>query len=356
MEMDTKLIKINRDNIDLNLAARAGAALRNGGVVAFPTETVYGLGANACDADAVSRVFVAKGRPSDNPLIVHIADVEAIEPLVREVPDIAKLVMQKFWPGPISIILHKSKKVPDIISAGLDTVAIRMPSHPIAAAVIRAAGVPVAAPSANLSGKPSPTNAAHVKADLWGKIDMIVDGGACEVGLESTVLDLTGGTPTILRPGGITVEMLRSVLGTVNSPARTVSEERTPKCPGMKYQHYSPDAAVYVVEPLPGVPVENGLNCQLKVLCKEHHSEGKKVGILACGGIGNNCGADICLDGGSSSWEYGTRLFALLREFDRMGAAVILAPMPFTEGLEMAVKNRLYKAAGGKIARVFIDK
>lgn len=350
--MDTRLIKINRDNIDWRLAGCAGEVLRSGGVVAFPTETVYGLGANAYDADAVRKVFAAKGRPSDNPLIVHVADAKAVEPLVREIPESARLIIQRFWPGPISIILKKSDRIPDIISAGLDTVALRMPSHPVAAAVIRAAGVPVAAPSANLSGKPSPTNAAHVMADLLGKVDMIVDGGACEVGVESTVLDLTGETPTILRPGGITAQMLTPVLGAVISPARAVPKAETPKCPGMKYQHYAPDAAVFVVEPQQGLPLEFGLNLQLKLLCANACKEGKKVGVLACGEIGKGCGADICLDGGSTSWSYGTRLFALLREFDRLGADVIYAPMPFTDGLDIAVKNRLYKAAGGKVARI----
>lgn len=350
--METKQIRIDPRHIDPALAAQAGEVLRRGGVVAFPTETVYGLGANACDSGAVRRVFEAKGRPSDNPLIVHVADTGAVKPLVEEIPDKARLVMQHFWPGPISIILKKSEKIGDVISAGLDTVAVRMPSHPVAAAIIRASGVPVAAPSANLSGKPSPTCAAHVAADLTGKVDMIVDGGSCEVGLESTVLDLSGSTPTILRPGGVTAQMLEPIIGEVINPQRPVPVNGTPKCPGMKYRHYAPNALVYVVEPAPNEAPMDSLDSQITALCEQEHTRGKKVGVLACAGTGIHCmTADVCLDGGRTSREYGARLFAALREFDQAGVDIVFAPMTFDDGFSTAVKNRLYKAAGGKIAR-----
>lgn len=351
--METKIIHLDPLHPDSAAAARAGEVLRYGGVVAFPTETVYGLGANAYDSDAVRRVFEAKGRPSDNPLIVHVANFEAVKPLVKEIPKSAKLVMQHFWPGPISIILKKSERIGDAISAGLDTVAIRMPSHPVAAAVIRASGVPVAAPSANLSGKPSPTCAQHVAADLMGRIDMIVDGGACEVGVESTVLDLSGDSAAILRPGGVTAQMLEPVIGPVVSPKSAAQAEETPKCPGMKYRHYAPNALVYVVEPIQGEEIRSGLNRQLISLCSGQKAQGKKVGVLACAGAGDCCAAaDVCIDGGDTSRKYGARLFAALREFDRQGVDVVFAPMPFADGFSAAVKNRLYKAAGGKVARV----
>lgn len=226
----------------------AGSIIRAGGLVAFPTETVYGLGANGLDAAAVARIFEAKGRPSDNPLILHVAKKSDVKDLWTRIPEEARLLMDAFWPGPLTLVFNRSSKVPDEVAAGLPTVAVRMPAHKTALALIRASGMPIAAPSANLSGRPSPTTAAHVQADLDGKVDVILDGGPCRVGLESTVLSLVG-TPTILRPGGITREMLEAVVGPVEV-ARAVLEplEEGEKAasPGMKYKHYAPDAQVLI--------------------------------------------------------------------------------------------------------------
>ena len=226
----------------------AGSVIRNGGLVAFPTETVYGLGANGLDGEAVARIFEAKGRPNDNPLILHIAKKSEVKRLWQSVPETARILMDTFWPGPLTLIYNRSGIVPDEVTAGLDTVGIRMPDHKCALALIREAGVPIAAPSANLSGKPSPTSAEHVKEDLWGKVDIILDGGPCRVGLESTVLSLIG-TPTILRPGGITKEMLGAVIGSVEvaqAVLHPLGEGERVASPGMKYKHYAPDAQVIV--------------------------------------------------------------------------------------------------------------
>ena len=228
----------------------AGRVIRSGGLVAFPTETVYGLGANGLDGEAVAKIFEAKGRPADNPLILHVAKKSDVKQLWKHVPDDAKRLMDAFWPGPLTLIFVKSDAVPEEVTAGLDTVAVRMPDHKTALALIRAAGVPIAAPSANLSGRPSPTTAEHVAADMDGRIDVILDGGPCEVGVESTVLTLVG-RPTILRPGGITREMLEQVIGEVDvSPAvlRPLKEGEVAASPGMKHRHYAPDARVVVAE------------------------------------------------------------------------------------------------------------
>ena len=231
-----------------NGARISGNIIRNGGLVAFPTETVYGLGANGLDGEAVRRIFEAKGRPNDNPLILHIAKKNEVKRLWCGVPEKARILMDTFWPGPLTLVCTRTSLVPDEVTAGLDTVAVRMPDHKCALALIREAGVPIAAPSANLSGKPSPTTAEHVREDLWGKVDVILDGGPCRVGLESTVLSLIG-TPTILRPGGITREMLESVIGCVevsNAVLHPLAEGERAASPGMKYTHYAPDAEVIV--------------------------------------------------------------------------------------------------------------
>lgn len=226
-----------------------GGVIRSGGLVAFPTETVYGLGANGLDGEAVNKIFEAKGRPNDNPLILHIAKKSDLKDLWKSVPERARLLMDEFWPGPLTMVYLKSSRVPEEVTGGLDTVAVRMPDNRTALALIRAAGVPIAAPSANLSGKPSPTTADHVKADMNGRIDVIIDGGPCNIGVESTVVSLMGGTVTILRPGGITREMLEAVIGPVNlSPAvlAPLKQGEAAASPGMKYKHYAPDAQVIV--------------------------------------------------------------------------------------------------------------
>lgn len=341
--MNTKEIKLNPENIDKALVAEAGAILARGGVVAFPTETVYGLGANALDEAAVKKIFVAKGRPSDNPLIVHIADEKDVLPLVTEIPEKAKMIMQHFWPGPISIIMNKSEKISDYVSAGLKTVAIRMPSNTVAREIIRAAGVPIAAPSANTSGKPSPTVAAHVREDMLGKIDMIADGGSCSVGLESTVIDVTGEIPTILRPGGITLEMLEAVLGDVHAGKGNVETAETPKCPGMKYKHYAPKAEVTIVE------YKTDAASTLASLIAQAKQDGRTVGILTDGKSYAACAADFYIDGGETAEVYASNLFDALRAFDAKGADVIYAPLCWQTPMMVAVRNRIYKAAGNRV-------
>lgn len=343
--MKTKYIKIDPENIDMALADEAGKVIRDGGLVAFPTETVYGLGANAFDDEAVEKIFKAKGRPNDNPLIVHIADVKEVSNIVAEIPKKAQIVMENFWPGPISIIVKKSEKIGDSVSAGLKTVAVRMPSNSVARAVIRAAGVPVAAPSANTSGKPSPTSPAHVSEDMTGKIDMIVDGGRCEVGLESTVLDLSGKEPVILRPGKISAAMLEPYIGKVKGGSEEqIRDDIVPKCPGMKYKHYAPKASVYVLEYKKNFDLK-----RLQKLISEQKKEGKRTGVLSCVNEGNIYTSDVYIYGGDTSEEYAENLFYSLRSFDENGADVIFCPICFSDDFAFALRNRLYKSAAGNV-------
>jgi len=341
--METKEIRFNPENIDLSLAKEAGDILARGGIVAFPTETVYGLGANALDEEAVKKIFLAKGRPSDNPLIVHVADEKDVEALVEEIPEKAKLLMRHFWPGPISIIMKKSNKISDYVSAGLQTVAIRMPSNPVAREIIRAAGVPIAAPSANTSGKPSPTEAAHVREDMLDKIDMIADGGSCDVGLESTVIDMTADVPTVLRPGGITLDMLEAVLGEVREGKGSATQDEAPKSPGMKYKHYAPKAEVTVLE------YKTDCTAALTDLVAQAQSNHLKVGILTDGKDYTSCLADCYINGGKTAEEYAANLFDALRAFDAKGADVIYAPLAWQTPIMVAVRNRIYKAAGNRV-------
>ena len=250
--MKTEILKItDRAPVDESKLKKAAEILRTGGLVAFPTETVYGLGGNALDAGASKKIYAAKGRPSDNPLIVHISCMEELPPLVKEIPESARKLAAAYWPGPMTLILPKSGLIPDTTSGGLPTVAVRMPSDPVANALIRTAGVPVAAPSANTSGRPSPTSAAHVIEDMNGRIEMIIDGGDVPVGVESTIVDLTGEVPVLLRPGAVTLSMLESVLGTVELDrvlTEPLAPDVHPKAPGMKYRHYAPKADMLLVE------------------------------------------------------------------------------------------------------------
>ena len=246
--METKIIRIDKDNYFNKILNYPAKVIQEGGLVAFPTETVYGLGANALEEEAIYKIFEAKGRPADNPLIVHIANINELDMLVEEYSGLVKKVISKFWPGPLTIVFKKKDIIPEIVTAGLDTIAVRMPSSKIARKLIEMAGVPIAAPSANLSGKPSPTTVLHVIDDLTGKVDCIIDGGNCEVGLESTVLDLSTDIPTILRPGCVTYEELQEVLPDIVFDSALSDSAITPKSPGMKYVHYSPDADVYILE------------------------------------------------------------------------------------------------------------
>ena len=317
----------------------AAKALSSGKLVAFPTETVYGLGANALDDTAVRSIFKAKGRPQDNPLIVHIAQKEDIKKLVKSVPDNANKILDNLTPGPITIILEKSDIVPDVVTAGGKTVAVRIPESQIARQLIRRAGVPVAAPSANTSGKPSPTKAEHVAEDLADKVEYIIDGGACRVGLESTVIDLTVTPPTILRPGGVTHEALCELLGEVRGYAKDDSEIAAPKSPGMKYKHYAPKGEMAVF---------CGKNIQKEIKKEINLKAGKKIYVLTAGEA--DYGDVKTINCGATPEEYSKNLFDALRNADSADAEVVLAEFPFSSGgISTALYNRISKSCGGNI-------
>lgn len=331
--METKILSTSEYDIAL-----AGEIIAKGGLVAFPTETVYGLGADALNENAVKSIYAAKGRPSDNPLIVHICEKEDIVPLVKEVTPKARALMDAFFPGPLTIILPKSDRVGNVVSGGLDTVAVRMPQNDIARRLIRASGCPVAAPSANTSGLPSPTRAKYVIEDMNGKIDAIIDGGDCEFGVESTVITLAGDVPTILRPGAVTKEMIESVIGKTEV-ARAVLEgmknDEVAASPGMKYKHYAPKAQVVIVDAEKEV-YENFVNSRENAfaLCFE----------------GDNVTVDKVTYGRENDdLSQARELFDALRQLDEMGAKKVYARIPHTTGVGMAVYNRLIRAAAFKI-------
>lgn len=339
--MDTKLFSTEENEIN-----EAGKIIRNGGLVAFPTETVYGLGASAFDADAAKKIYAAKGRPSDNPLIVHICDKAQIADIAAEIPNAAQIVIDKFMPGPVTIILKKKSVVPDDVTAGLDTVAIRFPAHETAQRLIAAAGVPIAAPSANLSGKPSPTKAKHVIKDMTGRIDAIIDGGDCNVGVESTIVDFTGERPVILRPGGVTYDDLKAQGIDVEidkNILQSIAPDEVPKCPGMKYKHYAPNAEVTVVE-----GEKNAVQKKIKELLNE--TNGKIAGVLTM--YGADYDNAVILSAGNTNKEYAKNLFSALREFDELGVEVVFAEFSEKDGYGLAVKNRLYKAAAQRVIHV----
>lgn len=348
------IIETITDNTEQNnkIYKKAGEILRAGGLVAFPTETVYGLGANALDSNAAQRVYAAKGRPSDNPLIVHICDMKALEELVSEVPDNALKLAKKFWPGPLTMIFRKKEIVPASITGGLDTVAVRMPSHPVASELIRQSGVYIAAPSANTSGRPSPTRAAHVVEDLSGKIDMIIQDDTVDIGLESTIVDVSGEIPVILRPGFITKKMLEEIVGQVmTDPAIMggVKEGVVPKAPGMKYRHYAPKAELTIVEG-ERAHVIKYINEQTFRL----EAEGKKVCVMATDESQSEYICRNIFSAGSREHEdeIGRNLFYLLREFDRLGMENVYSESFPDNNVGQAVMNRLIKAAGHKIIHV----
>lgn len=344
--METRLIKISTENPEADLVEEAARVLKEGGLVAFPTETVYGLGGNGLDREACKKIYFAKGRPSDNPLILHISQISELRPIVREIPPAAQKLMDAFWPGPLTMIFPKSDIVPLTTTGGLDTVAVRFPSHPVAIAIIRAAGLPIAGPSANSSGKPSPTRASHVAFDLSGKIDMIVDGGAAEWGLESTIVDVSGEVPVILRPGAITKEMMEGVVDQVLiDPAilSKPSEDLRPKAPGMKYTHYSPVAKVTLVK-----GDREAVIHKVNQLCAADGAQGKKTGVMATEETKESYQADVVLSLGKREKleEIGANLFKLLRKFDFLGVDTVYSEVFPEEGEGLAIMNRLNKAAG----------
>lgn len=341
--MQTIIKKIDPNNIDKDIINQMGDIIKKGGLVSFPTETVYGLGASAFDEKASLNIFKAKGRPADNPLIVHVISLKEAEAVTEDMPDSARKLYNKFSPGPLTLIMKKASKIPYAVTAGLETVAVRIPSHPIARALIEACGLPIAAPSSNLSGKPSPTIAEYVIKDMNGRIDAIIDGGACDVGVESTIVDLSGERPTLLRPGGITFEELKAELPDIvidEHILKSVAANERPKCPGMKYKHYAPDAEVYVVE-----GKKEAVKKKINELLLENTD--KKTGVLSLGKTEYD--ADVVLDAGMNNIEYANRLFTDLREFDKQGIDIVFAEFCIEDEHALAVKNRLYKAAGGRV-------
>lgn len=336
-EIRTEIWRVDAAVPDPDVIRRAAEVIRGGGLVAFPTETVYGLGANALDGRAVRRIFQVKGRPADNPLIVHVAGVGEVKDLVAELSPVALRLAERFWPGPLTLILPAASRIPREVTAGLDTVAVRMPAHAVALALIRAAGVPIAAPSANTSGRPSPTTAAHVAQDLGGKIEVILDGGPAPVGVESTVLDLTSDLPTILRPGGVTAEELAGVLGAVKAGP---GETPRPRSPGMKYRHYAPRGTVILVEGEPAVQV-----LAIRELARRHAP--RRVVVLAADeSAPSYAGLTVVRYGPRANLrEVARQLYGALRRCDELGAEIILAEATAREGLGLAVSDRLRRAA-----------
>ena len=329
----------------------AGQVLKDGGLVAFPTETVYGLGANALDFDAACKIYEAKGRPSDNPLIVHIAEIEKLPLIAREIPKQAIALAKEYWPGPLTMIFPKTKLVPAGVTGGLDSVAVRMPNHPVALELIKAAGGFVAAPSANTSGKPSPTSAKHVIEDLSEKVDVVVDGGDVTLGLESTIIDFSGEKVAILRPGYITKEMIETIIGEVSDDANKNIDKANiaPKAPGMKYRHYAPKAPLYIVE---GDDV--AVIREIKKRVQTEVATGESPGIICPASHVSEYPQGIVKSLGDVDDEAGIarRLYGVLREFDEVGVTNIYSENFNTPKLGVAIMNRLYKAAGHKIIKV----
>lgn len=350
--METKRILIDRNNIDDSLLEEGAGILKEGGLVAFPTETVYGLGANALNEEAAKKIYEAKGRPSDNPLIAHIAEASEITPLVAYIPEAGRKLMEAFWPGPLTIIFPKSDRVPYGTTGGLDTVAVRMPDDPVARRLIQLSGVPVAAPSANTSGRPSPTSADHVWQDMNGKIEMIIDGGEVGIGVESTIVDVSGEVPTILRPGAITMEMLRELLGQVEiDPAITgpIKADVKPKAPGMKYRHYAPKADLMIVEGEMEAVIET-----INRLAGEKLEAGRSVGIICTEETkGRYVRCDLKSLGERAHAEtLAHNLYKVLRDFDDEGVEFIYSESFSSDKIGQAVMNRLTKAAGYHVLKV----
>lgn len=349
--MKTKIIRIDPDHIDEQAIGEAGEIIKRGGLVAFPTETVYGLGGDALNPEASKKIYASKGRPSDNPLIVHIADLEHLFPIAEEVPEKAKMLASKWWPGPLTMIFRKTELVPYETSGGLDTVAVRFPNHPVALALIRASGGYIAAPSANTSGRPSPTTARHVAEDLDGRIDMILDGGEVRIGLESTIVDFTEEVPVILRPGYINQEMLKEILGEVRMDPGLQSENEhvRPKAPGMRYRHYAPKAELTIVE-----GKRDDVVRKINELTAQAISENKKVGVIAAEETASLYPRGDIRNIGSraADKEIARNLYSVLRDFDEDQVDVIFSESFETPRMGQAIMNRLLKAAGHKVITI----
>lgn len=333
----TLVLKINKKKPEEEKLRRAADVIKRGGLVAFPTETVYGLGADAYNPEAVRRIYAVKGRPGDNPLIVHIADPATLDSLVRFVPHEARTLCERFWPGPLTLVFDRREELPPEVSAGLSTVAVRMPANPIALGLIRAAGTPLVAPSANLSSRPSPTRAGHVLEDLGGLIDLIIDGGKTAIGMESTVVDFTAGPPRILRPGAVTAQDIAAAIGSLASGGE-LSPGGKPKAPGMKYRHYAPRTRLVLME---------GKNFQEDIRkLIDQSGKDKQVAVIA---FHKESRYEDCLliQAGFSSRTVARRLFDIFRDLDSRGVDLIIAePYPATDGLDSMIWDRLKKAAG----------
>lgn len=345
--MNTVIQKVNPEFFEDSELKKACEFLQAGGLVAFPTETVYGLGGDALSSDAAQKIYAAKGRPSDNPLIVHIADMESLYHVAAEVTQKARLLAEAFWPGPLTMIFPKQEKVPLSTTGGLSTVAVRMPSHPVAAALIRCSGVYIAAPSANTSGRPSPTKAEHVIEDLNGKVEMILDGGSVGIGIESTILDLTEEVPVILRPGYITKAMLEEVVGEVKvDPAVLAVEPRkdvVARAPGMKYRHYAPKGQLLIVEGEDTNVIE-----KINAMVKEKEQEYRKTAVIATEETRNfyQCKEVYSIGSRKSEGSIAAGLYDILRQMDAIGAEYIYAESFQNDSLGQAIMNRMLKAAG----------
>lgn len=349
-KMDTKIISIpEQAEVQEAIYQEASEIIRQGGLVAFPTETVYGLGADGLNEQAAAKIYAAKGRPSDNPLILHIAEAAQLEKIVKSIPKAAKKLMERYWPGPLTLIFEKADSVPYGTTGGLETVAVRMPDHTVAKRLIQASGVPIAAPSANTSGRPSPTKASHVIEDLSGKIDLILDGGSVGIGLESTIVDVTVIPPVILRPGYITQEMLTEVLEEKVSVDPALTQGGTadikPKAPGMKYRHYAPNAELIIVEGSPYYAAK-----KIEELAAEEAAKGRRVGIIGTKEFQNDYRTGFVKIIGTREQEetIAQNLYRILREFDELQVDIIFSEAFPEENFGQAIMNRLVKAAGNK--------
>lgn len=350
--MNTKIYKLDSDNLDAAQMQEAGELIARGELVAFPTETVYGLGGDALDPDAARKIYEAKGRPSDNPLIVHIADISDLERIAREVPQQARVLAEAFWPGPLTMIVWKNEAVPYATTGGLETVAVRMPNHPVALELIRRSGKLIAAPSANTSGRPSPTEAAHVYEDMQGRIPLILDGGTVGIGIESTIIDLTEKPAMVLRPGYITPQMLSEVLGeeVIVDPGLIAADDtKKPKAPGMKYRHYAPKADMVIVD-----GERDAVVAEINARVWGARGKGQKAAVIATEETKGLYDADVVLSMGSREDEdsIARQMYSILRDCDDLEVQVIYSESFKTPRIGQAIMNRLLKAAGHHVVHV----